>query len=543
MATREIKWWHRAFVYQIYPLSFQDSNGDGIGDIQGIISRLDHLQQLGIDVIWLSPVFQSPMKDNGYDVSDYRDVHPWFGTKQDLKRLIEEVHRRGMKIISDIILNHTSDQHPWFIDALKRADSPYRDYYIFRKKINDIQSVFSGPAWTKVPNRDEYYFHFFAKEQPDLNWQNPNLRKELYAILNEWLAFGFDGFRLDVIDLIGKDIDQGIIGHGPFYHAYLKELKEQVLKDANLFTVGELSGSSAEQAAAVTGTPNGTFSMAFQFSHLWLDEQPGLGKWALKTLDLSDLKKTFGHLHTVYEKQGWNALFMGNHDQPRPVSRYGSPRHRYHSKTMLQLAFYGQLGTPFIYQGEEIGMINYPFKSIQEMKDVESLNYYQDQLGKQPVHTIMQSLLAKGRDHARTPMQWSTEAYAGFSTHAPWLPVHPQYRTINVKKDIVAKYSIQRFLKSLITLRKQHDVFINGNLTFRDFKHPSIYAYVRENDTESIMIISSFSSKKISLKIEDIQDWEVLLSNHPTLTLKTLTTIPPYFGVMLKKKRKTNANH
>jgi glycosidase len=537
MATQKIMWWQNAFVYQIYPLSFQDSNGDGIGDIPGIISRLDHLKNLGIDVIWLSPVFQSPMKDNGYDVSDYRDVHPWFGTKQDLKKLIEEVHHRGMKIISDIVLNHTSDQHPWFIDALKNADSPYRDYYIFRKKINDIQSVFSGPAWTKVPTRDEYYFHFFAKEQPDLNWQNPNLRKALYGILNEWLAFGFDGFRLDVIDLIGKDIDKGMITQGPFYHTFLKELKDNVLKDANLFTVGELSGSSAEQAAAVTGAPQGTFSMAFQFSHLWLDEQPGKGKWALKRLDLSDLKKTFEHLHSVYEKQGWNALFMGNHDQPRPVSRYGSKYHRYHSQTMLQLAFYGQLGTPFIYQGEEIGMINYPFKSIQEMKDVESLNYYQDQLGKQPVQSIMHALLAKGRDHARTPMQWSSNKFAGFSSHQPWLPVHPQYRSINVETDAHSKHSIQQFLKQFIILRKQYDVFINGKLKFRSF-HPSVYAYIRENDKESIMIISSFSSRKISLKIEDIQDWEVLLSNHPTLSLQTLTTIPPYFGVMLKKRNK-----
>ncbi|MFZ9197422.1 MAG: glycoside hydrolase family 13 protein [Bacilli bacterium] len=536
MATREIKWWHHAVVYQIYPLSFQDSNGDGIGDINGIISRLDHLKNLGIDVIWLSPVFQSPMKDNGYDVSDYREVHPWFGTKQDLKKLIDEVHRRGMKIISDIVLNHTSDQHPWFKDAIANPKSPYRDYYIFRKKINDIQSVFSGPAWTKVPNRDEFYFHFFAKEQPDLNWQNPSLRKELYAILNEWLAFGFDGFRLDVIDLIGKDIDRGIIGHGPFYHEFLQELKTQVFHDANLFTVGELSGSSAEQAAAVTGAPQGTFSMAFQFSHLWLDEQPGKGKWALKKLDIQDLKKTFTHLHSVYEKQGWNALFMGNHDQPRPVSRYGSKHHRYHSQTMLQLAFYGQLGTPFIYQGEEIGMLNYPFRSIQEMKDVESINYYQDQLGKQSKQTIMNSLLAKGRDHARTPMQWSSKPFAGFSTHQPWLPVHPQFRSINVEQDATSRHSIQRFLKQLIQIRKEHDVFINGSLQFLDFQHPEIYAYIRENASESLMIISSFSSKPISLKIEDNQDWEILLSNHPTLRLKTITRIPPYAGILLRKR-------
>jgi oligo-1,6-glucosidase len=540
MEKNKVAWWQGASVYQIYPLSFQDSNGDGIGDIQGIISRLDHIKNLGIDVIWLSPVFQSPMKDNGYDVSDYTNVHPWFGTKQDLKQLIDEVHQRGMKIITDIVLNHTSDQHPWFLDAIENPTSKYRDYYIFRPKINDIQSVFSGPAWTKVPGRDEYYFHFFAKEQPDLNWQHAPLRQELYQMLRDWIKFGFDGFRLDVIDLIGKDIDAKQIGHGPYYHTYLKELKQQVLNDDSLFTVGELSGSSAEQAAAVTGYPNGTFSMAFQFSHLWLDEIPHQGKWALKKLDLTDFTNTFASLDQVYRKQGWNALFMGNHDQPRPVSRYGSEAHRYHSQTMLTLAFYGQRGTPFIYQGEEIGMINYPFQTIDDFKDVESINYYHDQLGRQSSEAILTSLRAKSRDNARTPMQWDETAHAGFSTFRPWLPVHPNYKVMNVAHDSQSKQSIQAFLATFLSLRKKHPAFLEGELTYRTL-HPHVYAYERTTKEEGLLILTSFADQPVTITIKDYLSWDVLLSNYPGLLLQEKITLPPFFaGLYLRKNHHAN---
>jgi len=537
MEAKQIKWWQRATVYQIYPLSFQDSNGDGIGDIPGIITRLDHLQALGITVIWLSPVFKSPMKDNGYDVSDYLDVNPMFGTKADLKRLIDEVHKRGMKIISDIVLNHTSDQHPWFIDAVNNPQSPYRDYYIFRNKPNEIQSVFSGPAWTKVANRDDYYFHFFAKEQPDLNWQNPAVRQALYDILNTWLAFGFDGFRLDVIDLIGKDIDTKQIGHGPYYHAYLAELKAKVFHDDRLFTVGELAGSSAEQAAAVTGgLPKGTFSMAFQFSHLWLDEQPGKGKWALKKLALPELKSTFTHLDRVYRKEGWNALFMGNHDQPRPVSRYGDERHRYHVQTMLFLAFFGQRGTPFIYQGEEIGMLNYPFKRIEQFQDVEAKNYYADQLGKQTKRAILASLRAKGRDNARTPMQWDASTQAGFTTGTPWLPVHPRYARMNVRADQSSKHSIQAFLKTWLAYRHTHDVFIDGTLTYLDL-HQDIYAYTRTNREQTILMLTSFAAHPIKLMLPDADQWDAILTNDNRVKLDKHMVLPPFFGGVYQRKR------
>jgi oligo-1,6-glucosidase len=538
MEKTSLKWWHKASVYQIYPLSYQDSNGDGMGDIKGIISRLDHIKNLGIDVIWLSPVFQSPMKDNGYDVSDYRSINPTFGTLEDLSLLVKEVHRRGMKIISDIVLNHTSDQHPWFLDAVNNIDSPYRDYYIFRKEINDIQSVFSGPAWTKLANRDEYYFHFFAKDQPDLNWQNKALREKLYDILNDWLSFGFDGFRLDVIDLIGKDIDKKLIGHGPYYHEFLKELKTKVLHNAELFTVGELSGSSAEQAAAVTGSPNGVFSMAFQFSHLWLDEQPGQGKWALKKLEVEALKQTFLKLDHTFRAQGWNALFMGNHDQPRPISRYGSEIYRYQSQTMLFLAFFGQRGTPFIYQGEEIGMINYPFESIEAFNDIESINYYHAELGQQDKASILKSLRAKGRDNARTPMQWDQTVNAGFSTHKPWLAVHPLYKEINVKADFKAPLSIQMFLVQFLQYRKKHDVFIDGTLCYVDFNHQDIYAYIRENSEKTVLIITSFSPTAITIKMDDHKDWTCVLSNDRSVVLSKNIEIPPFFGAMYERRKK-----
>lgn len=542
MEKNTLRWWHHASVYQIYPLSFQDSNGDGIGDIPGIITRLDYLKALGVEVIWLSPVFASPMKDNGYDVSDYREVNPMFGTKADLKQLIEAVHARGMKIISDIVLNHTSDQHPWFVDALRNPNSPYRDYYIFRPQPNDIQSVFSGPAWHKVPGREEYYFHFFAKEQPDLNWQNPSLRQELYAILNEWLAFGFDGFRLDVIDLIGKDIDTKQIACGPFYQTYLAEIKTHVLSNANLFTVGELAGSSAPQAAAVTGgPPQGVFSMAFQFSHLWLDEQPGQGKWALKPLALQDLAKTFTYLDGVYRQAGWNALFMGNHDQPRPVSRYASERHRYHSQTMLMLAFYGQRGTPFIYQGEEIGMLNYPFRHIDEFKDVESINYYHDQLGKQSPQAIMTSLRAKGRDNARTPMQWDGSNHAGFTKGTPWLNVHPRYRSINVAQDLKSSHSIIKFYQEFLAFRKQNPIFIHGTLTFYDL-HPDVYAYARVDEQEAILIIASFSKKRLKISLPDDGEYFPIMTNDKSVKLKQHMMIPPFFGGMYRKTF-PHANH
>jgi len=533
MENQQVMWWQDAFVYQIYPLSFQDSNGDGIGDIPGIMSRLDHIKELGIDVIWLSPVFMSPMKDNGYDVSDYRAVNPMFGTLDDLKKLVDAVHARGMKIISDIVLNHTSDQHPWFIDAINHPRSPYRDYFIFRQQKNEISSVFSGPAWTKVPGQENYYFHLFAKEQPDLNWQHQPVRETLYTILNYWLQFGFDGYRLDVIDLIGKDVDTKQISNGPYFSSYMEELKQYVFKDRSVLTVGELSGSSIEQASLTTDAKQGYLSMAFQFSHLWLDEQPHRGKWALKPLVISDLKATFTTIDRVYQKHGWNALFMTNHDQPRAVSRYGDDnQYRYQSQTMLFLAFLNQRGTPFIYQGEEIGMINYPFETIVDCQDIESLRYYQEAIQSQSHDSVMQSIRAKGRDNARTPMQWDDSLHAGFSTHTPWLKVHPLYPIINVKRDKSSQQSIFQFLQTYIRIRKSLPVIRDGRMEFIDLGHDQIYAYRRFNDQEEVLTIASFSNQPLRITLPNHQRYSSLIQNEKGVKLEESMLLPPYFGGM-----------
>jgi oligo-1,6-glucosidase/glucan 1,6-alpha-glucosidase len=531
-------WWKNAFVYQIYPLSFCDSNGDGIGDIQGIISRLDYLKELGIDVIWLSPVFQSPMEDNGYDISNYDDVNPMFGTKADLQQLIQEVHRRGMKIISDVVVNHTSIQHPWFQHAMKNKQSPYRPYYIFSKTPNDITSIFSGPAWEKNPyDPTEYYFHLFAKGQPDLNWSFQPMREAIYAMINRWLDFGFDGFRLDVIDLIGKQIETKQPIHMPTLMKYLKEMYEACFKGRDVFTVGELAGSSVEQASHITDETNGFLTMGFQFSHLWLDEMPGQGKWALKSIDWVELKKLFVKLDAVYAKQGWNAIFMSNHDQPRPVSRYGNDQHyRLQSMKMLMLLFYGLRGTPYVYQGDEMGMTNYPFVALNEFKDIESLNYAKEAIAHgKTLDQVMVSLRAKGRDNARTPMQWNNAPHAGFSTRQPWLAVNPNFVSINAESDRNNKDGIYRFLQTYITYRKKHAVFSMGDVQFSFIDHPHVVAYTRTSSEESILILLNTSPLSIPFSLSMFSDYHFELGNGRSITLNQQTILPPYFGGVFRK--------
>ena len=531
-------WWKNAFVYQIYPLSFCDSNHDGIGDIPGIISKLDYLKQLGIDVIWLSPVFQSPMEDNGYDIANYDEVNAMFGTKADLKRLVDEVHARQMKIISDVVVNHTSIQHPWFQEALKDKQSPYRDYYIFSKTPNELTSIFSGPAWEKNPyDESEYYFHLFAKGQPDLNWSHPPMREAIYAMINRWLDFGFDGFRLDVIDLIGKQIDQKQMVHMPTLMTHLHEMYTRCFKGRDVFTVGELAGSTVEQAAQITDAQSGFLTMGFQFSHLWLDEVPGQGKWALKPIAWPELKKLMARLDTVFSKQGWNAIFMSNHDQPRPVSRYGNDqKYRLESMKMLILLFYGLRGTPFVYQGDEIGMTNYPFKKLDEFNDIESINYAKEALSKgQMMEQVMHSLQAKGRDNARTPMQWDASNYAGFSTHQPWLAVNPNYPFINAETDIKNKNGIYRFLQTWITYRKKHPAFIEGNLVIHELDHEHVIAYSRTTQSESILILLNTSEHAIPFSCVMFKDYLFELGNGLGIELDAKVILPPYFAGVYRK--------
>ncbi len=530
---KSIAWWKRAIVYQIYPLSFKDSNDDGIGDIQGIISKLDYIKSLGVDVIWLSPIYKSPMDDNGYDISDYLKINPMFGTMEDAKQLIEKVHEKGMKIIMDLVINHTSDEHPWFIQS-KKKDSSYRDYYIWREKPSDIGSVFGGPAWTYDDTSDSYYFHLFSQRQPDLNWQHEPLRRDIYHIVNTWLDYGIDGFRLDVIDLIGKDVDQKILSDGPYLETYLKELYTTCFKDRDMMTVGEMPGLSIERASELTDENNGYLNMIFQFSHISLDEIPHQGKWALKDLDLIELKKVFGKAQTIFSKKGWNSLFLANHDQPRVVSRYGSELYRYESATMLATMIYGQQGTPYIYQGEEIGMTGVAYE-IDDYQDIETKNIYKilKAQGKSD-HDIMASIHKKSRDNSRTPFQWNHTPYAGFSKTEPWLKVNPNYININVENELSQEKSVLHFYKKLIKIRKDNQVFYDGIYQCLNENDPYLYAYVRKNQDQTVLILCSFEKDEKIFDLLGLNIKQTLLSNQSFELLHGKIICPPYFaGIFL----------
>ena len=409
----ERQWWHSSVVYQIYPRSFKDSNGDGIGDINGIREKLDYLKELGIDVIWLSPVYKSPNDDNGYDISDYCDIMDEFGTMEDMDNLLKEANERGIKILMDLVVNHTSDEHKWFIEAKKSKDNEYRDYYIWRDPVdghepNDLGSTFSGSAWQYDETTGQYYLHLFSKKQPDLNWENEKVRNEVYKMMNFWVDKGIGGFRMDVIDLIGKVPDDMITGNGPKLHEYLQEMNKAALEGNDLLTVGETWGATPEVAKLYSNPERHELSMVFQFEHIGLDQIEGKEKWDLKPLELLELKKVLSKWQTELEGQGWNSLFWNNHDLPRIVSRWGNDKeYRVLSAKMLATLLHGMKGTPYIYQGEELGMTNVRFEDINEYNDIESLNMYKDRLSKGYTHDeIMESIYAKGRDNARTPMQW-----------------------------------------------------------------------------------------------------------------------------------------
>ena len=431
----ERKWWHSSVVYQIYPRSFNDSNGDGIGDINGIREKLDYLKELGIDVIWLSPVYKSPNDDNGYDISDYCDIMDEFGTMDDMEKLLKEANEKGIKILMDLVVNHTSDEHKWFIEAKKSKDNKFRDYYIWRDPVNghepnNLGSCFSGSAWQYDESTDQYYLHLFSKKQPDLNWENENVRNEVYKMMNFWIDKGIGGFRMDVIDLIGKVPDEMITGNGPKLHDYLQEMNKAALEGHDLLTVGETWGATPEIAKLYSNPKRKELSMVFQFEHIGLDQIEGKEKWDVKPLDLLDLKKVLSKWQTELEGEGWNSLFWNNHDLPRIVSRWGNDReYRVESAKMLATLLHGMKGTPYIYQGEELGMTNVRFEDINEYNDIETLNMYKDRISKGYSHDeIMASIYAKGRDNARTPMQWDSTENAGFTTGKPWLKVNKNYK-------------------------------------------------------------------------------------------------------------------
>lgn len=449
-------WWKESVVYQIYPRSFMDSNGDGIGDIPGIISKLDYLKTLGIDVIWLSPVYKSPNDDNGYDISDYKDIMDEFGTMADWDELLSEVHARGMKLVMDLVVNHSSDEHAWFVESRKSKDNPYRDYYIWKpgkdgKEPNNWEANFSGSAWEYDDTTDEYFLHLFSKKQPDLNWENPKLRREVYDMMNWWLEKGIDGFRMDVVNFISKvdglpdaPAQEGkkyASGHeyfmnGPRIHEFLHEMNKETVGKYDVMTVGEMPGVTPEQAQLYTGEDRDEVNMVFQFEHVDLDSGPG-GKWDLKTLELKDLKWSLSRWQKGLEQVGWNSLYWNNHDQPRIVSRFGDDKnYREKSAKMLATLLHMMKGTPYIYQGEEFGMTNIRFESIEDYRDIELLNMYKEKMEQGiPKEKIMESIYVKGRDNARTPVQWDDTEHAGFTTGTPWIKINPNYKEINAKKS------------------------------------------------------------------------------------------------------------
>ncbi len=514
------KWWKNIVVYQIYPRSFADSNGDGIGDLQGIISKLDYLEQLGIGAIWLSPVCKSPQDDNGYDISDYQDIDPMFGSLEDMERLIAEADKHQIRIIMDLVLNHSSDEHRWFQEAKKSRENPYHDYYIWRDGTeevvpNDMKAAFGGSAWEWVPQIGQYYFHQFSVKQPDLNWENPKLRREIYDMINWWIEKGVKGFRLDVIDQIAKEPDRHITNNGPRLHEFLRELSKETFQRADLVTVGEAWGATTKLAKLYSNPDNSELSMVFQFEHICLDQIKGKEKWDLAPLPFIELKRVFARWQKELYGQGWNSLFWNNHDLPRIVSRWGNDeKYRVESAKMLAILLHGMQGTPYIYQGEELGMTNVKFK-IDEYRDIETRNLYQERLEKgYAKEDIMRSIYAKSRDNARTPMQWNDEKYAGFTQGTPWIGVNPNYREINAANQIQDKESIFSCYQTLIRLRKEYPVFVDGEFELLAEKDPALFAYTRTNADAQVLVICNFFEKTIDCAIEPDRSMQLLVSNY-----------------------------
>ena len=537
------KWWHNAVIYQIYPRSFQDSNDDGIGDLQGIISRLDYLHELGIDAIWLSPVCKSPQDDNGYDISDYQDIDPIFGTLNDMRDLISEGKKRNIRIILDLVLNHCSDEHPWFIKAKKNRDNPYHDYYIWRNGTegslpNDMKAIFGGSMWEFVPGLGQYYFHQFSVKQPDLNWENPKLRQEIYVMINWWIELGVGGFRLDVIDQIAKEPDCYITANGPRLHEYLREMNTNCFHNKDLVTVGEAWGSTTD-IAKLSSNPDGSeLSMVFQFEHILLDSIPGKAKWDLAPLPLQKLKEvTFKWQKELYG-EGWNSLFWCNHDLPRIVSRWGSDtEYRIESAKMLATLLHGMQGTPYIYQGEELGMTNIAFQSISDYRDIETINMHSERL-EAGYHEsdIMNSIYARGRDNARTPMQWDDSDNAGFSSSEPWIKVNPNYRDINACQQLMDDNSVFHHYKKLITLRKQYPIFVLGEYEPILLEYNDIFAYTRKYENQRLVVICNFYEKHMYLSLDMLihNKSKLLLSNYSKTTdvILGLLKFRPYEAVI-----------
>ncbi|MDA8353889.1 MAG: alpha-glucosidase [Firmicutes bacterium] len=548
------RWWKESVVYQIYPRSFKDSDGDGIGDLKGITEKLDYLEELGVDVIWLSPVYQSPNDDNGYDISDYRAIMDEFGTMADWEELLEAVHRRGMKLVMDLVVNHTSDEHAWFVASRSSKDSPYRDYYWWRpgsdgKEPNNWESMFSGSAWEYDETTDEYFLHLFSKKQPDLNWENPRLHREIYEMMTWWLDKGIDGFRMDVINFISKvpklpdapdPEGKGYVSgadffmNGPRIHEFLQEMNREVLHRYDIMTVGEMPGVTPEEARLYTGEARNELNMVFQFEHMDLDSGPG-GKWDVKPMKLTDLKRTMTRWQKGLEGCGWNSLYWNNHDQPRIVSRWGDDgEHRVVSAKMLATCLHLMQGTPYIYQGEELGMTNVQFDSIEDYRDIETMNMYREKVEKEGVDPteVMRSIHKKSRDNARTPMQWDDSANGGFTSGTPWIRVNPNYPEINAAQAVKDPDSVFHYYRRLIQLRKKYPIMVYGiyDLILED--HEQIYAYTRSFKGEQWLVICNFSGEEADFQMPaevEMTRQELIIANlevDPTENISSFTLKP-----------------
>ncbi len=549
-------WWKEAVIYQIYPRSFMDSNGDGIGDLQGIVSRLDYLKYLGIDVIWLSPVYQSPNDDNGYDISDYQAIMDEFGTMEDFDELLAKAHDRGIRIVMDLVVNHTSDEHKWFLESKKSKDNPYRDYYIWREGQNEQAppnnwgSCFGGSAWQYDEATSMYYLHLFSKKQPDLNWDNKEVRQSVYDMMTWWCEKGIDGFRMDVISMISKTSEmpdgkaEGLYGdfgpyciHGPNVHKYLQEMNETVLSKYDIMTVGETAGVTTELAKQYAGEDARELNMVFQFEHV--EGNGKYGKWTDQKMPLTMLKKTLSRWQRELHGKAWNSLFWDNHDQPRAVSRFGDdrPMFREISAKMLATCLHMLQGTPYIYQGEELGMTNYPFQSPDDFRDIESINAYSQWCANGPLshEEFWPCITAKSRDNARTPMQWDDTENAGFTTGTPWISVNPNYKEINAKAETSDPDSVFHYYKKLIALRRENPVMIYGSYEPLLEDSEELFVYTRTLDLEKLLTVCNFSDKEASFTIPyEFVGAGCLISNTENTYDKAEITLRPYEAFVLK---------
>lgn len=555
----EKRWWKESVVYQIYPRSFCDSNGDGIGDLNGITGKLDYLKELGVDVIWLSPVYKSPNDDNGYDISDYQAIMDEFGTMEDFDRMLATAHEKGIKIMMDLVVNHTSDEHKWFIESRKSTDNPYRDYYIWRPAKEDGSlpnnwgSCFSGPAWEYDKTTDMYFLHLFSKKQPDLNWDNPVVRQEVFDMMNWWLQKGVDGFRMDVISLISKepglpDKEPGINGYatfnvsanGPHVHEYLQEMRQKALNNADTITVGECSGVTLEEAKKYARSDEKELNMVFQFEHMDVDSDEKAGKWTTRKMDLRDLKKILTRWQKGLQDIAWNSLYWENHDQPRSVSRFGNDSDEYReiSAKMLATCIHMMQGTPYVYQGEELGMTNCPFNTLDNFRDLESINAFHEltEQGKMTEEDMMAAIGYKGRDNARTPMQWDDSAYAGFSTANPWIMVNPNYTKINARDQVNREDSVFKYYQKLIKLRHESELIVYGTYDLILDDDKDIYAYIRTLGDEKLIVYCNFSENTREVELpEEFTNGKVLISNYIDAKVNHKITLRPYEAIVIQK--------